>query len=248
MGSNSDTRPKYQIVATDLRRAILSQEWPAGSQIPTEESLARQYGVSRGTIRQALDQLTQEGLLSREQGRGTFVNPLPGNTRLSLTSFNVAMQRQGLIPSTRLLDGSIQKADETIARKLHLRPGTPVIRIERLRLANGEPISREVRWLSQALCPNLLQEDLEHESIHDLLLHKFRLPLTRMHHTVTVVSASQDDAELLGVPAGSTLFAVARLTYTSEDTPAVYYQAVFRTDQYHFVFEVHVDREATSFH
>ncbi len=235
--------PKYRALAKEIRRLIRSGAWPAGSQIPTELELARRFQVSRGTVRQALQILTQEGLLSREQGRGTFVRaPSPG-VALSLTSFAEAMRRQGKVPQTRLLAREVLPAEPLLARRLHLPPGTELLRIERLRLADGQPVCHEIRWLARDLCPDLLHEDLEQRSIHHLLIHAYHIPLTRMTHTVGIIGATEELAGLLQVPEGTPLFAVERLTYTTGDRPAVYYQARFRSDEYQFVFEVHVESE-----
>ncbi len=240
------TEPKYRYLADEIRRLIRAGEWPPGSQIPTELELARRFRVSRGTVRQALQLLTQEGLLSREQGRGTFVRTSEPGVALALTSFNEAMERQGKRPSTRLLSREVIPADLPLARRLRLAPGTKLLRIERLRLADDRPVCHEVRWMAYALCPQLLHEDLESQSIHYLLIHTYQIPLTRMTYTVGIAPAGEETAALLQVPVGTPLFAVERLTYTTGDRPAVYYQGRFRSDEYQFVFEIHTEEARPS--
>jgi len=239
--------PKYIQLVAELRQAIDTGLWPPGSQIPTETDLADQYGFSRGTVRQALQLLTQKHLLSREQGRGTFVTaPSPG-VALSLSSFNEAMRGQGRVPSTQVLGMDIIPADVLLTRRLDLGLGTPVLRIERLRLADGAPVAHEIRWMAESLCPGLTQEDLAVNSIHELLIHKYHVPLTRMAHTITLGSDTGPSAELLQVDSSHPLFAVERLTYTTGNRPAVLYHALFRSDQYHFVFEVKIDSQPVLF-
>lgn len=239
--------PKYLQLATDMRRAIDVGLWPPGSQIPTEAALANQYGFSRGTVRQALQLLTQEHLLSREQGRGTFVAMSPARGALSLASFNEAMRDQGRVPGTKVLSVAVIPADALLTRRLDLAMGAPVLRIERLRLADGAPVAHEIRWMAEALSPGLMNEDLATNSIHELLIHRYHVPLTRMTHTITLGSDTGRSAELLHVDASQPLFAVERLTYTTGDRPAVLYHALFRSDQYHFVFEVKIDSQPVLF-
>ncbi len=233
--------PKHYQLTEILREQILSGQFNAGDRFPTEEQLCQEYGLSRGTVRRALDTLVNEGLLRREQGRGTFVTPLhQRKTFFTLTSFDEVMRRQHRRPSTRLLKAEVIPASGEVMARLQLAASEPVMHIVRLRLADGQPVVYEVRYLAQRLCPGLLEEDLETQSIHWLLIHKYQLPLVRTTHTVEARVLSPSEADLLSAPPGSPAFFVDRLTYTIHqdvEQPAVWYQALYRGDQYQFKAE-----------
>ena len=229
--------PKYYRLAERLRRQILSGELEPGAQLATEEQLCREYAMSRGTVRQAIRLLTDEGLLRREQGRGTFVTGPSGDAPLfSLTSFDEEMRRQHRQPSTRVLATAVTPASPDVAERLEVREGAPVIRIERLRLADGRSVVHEVRELAQDLCSDLLEEDLTRHSIHSLLINKYRIPMVRMVHVVEAHRLTPDQARLLEASPGAPAFYVDRLTFTVQEgktRPAVWYRAIYRGDAYH---------------
>ncbi|GAB4538147.1 MAG: GntR family transcriptional regulator [Anaerolineae bacterium] len=233
--------PKYYQLSEILRARILSGELEPDQQLPTEEALCRQYGVSRGTVRQAISTLVQEGLIRREQGRGTFINrPRPGPAFFTLTSFDEDMRQQHRHPSTRLLASKVISATPEVAQRLALAAGEPVIHIVRLRLADEQPVVHETRYLARSLCPALLNDDLEAESVHSLLIHKYRIPLIRTIHTIEAHILSPQEASLLQAEPGTAAFFVDRLTYTMDQTgerPAVWYRAIYRGDEYHFKAE-----------
>lgn len=231
--------PKHHQVAETLRGMIRAGDLKPGDQIPTEQRLCARHGVSRGTVRQALDTLTQEGLLSREPGRGTFVrSDNIQSPHFTLGNFTEDMRQQGIETQTRVLKCRVIPAPLQVQKRLRLRPRTPVIHIERLRLANGHPVLYETRYLAERLCPEIMKHDLEKESIHALLTRRYNIPMTRAIHTIEVHKLTKAEAKLLQVPVGTPAFSVDRLTYTTGDRPAVWYQALYRGDEYHFRAEV----------
>jgi GntR family transcriptional regulator len=241
MAFKKDYRPKYIQLSELLRDRIEREELRSGDQIPTEDALSEKHRVSRGTVRQAIALLVNQGLIRREQGRGTFVNaPIAGPTFFTLTSFNDDMRRQDRQPDTRLLSAETVPASEEVARRLELNQGEPCIHIVRLRLADNQPVAQETRYLAYSLCPSLLEDDLEAESIHSLLIHKYHIPLIRTAHTIEAHILSSKEAQLLQVKPRTAAFFVDRLTYTTDEhgeRPAVWYQAIYRGDEYHFKVE-----------
>ncbi len=231
--------PKYYQLIEILREMIAGGELKPGDQLPTEALICEQYGVSRGTVRHALSALEQSNLVSREPGRGTFVNPLSDRSpHFTLTNFVEDMRRQGCEATTRLLNCRVVPAPPEVQRRLRLRPGTKIIHVERLRLVNDKPAMYEQRYLAERLCPELVRHDLENESIHLLLTRRYNIPLTRAIHTIQVQLITRAEAKLLQVPPGTPAFFVDRLTYTSGDRPVVWYQALCRSDEYHFRAEI----------
>ncbi len=229
---------KYYRVSQYLQQQIIKGEFPPNQQLPTEEVLTKGFGVSRGTVRKAIDLLETQGLVRREQGRGTFVNDPSdkGMAGFTLSDFAKEMQQQHRTPTTRVLKQEVVTASAEIAAHLNLNAGDDVLHIERLRLADNRPIVFEERYLNPQLCPELVTEDVETQSIHWLLVHKYKLPLVRVTHTVEIREAGEW-GEVLGVGSADQIFAVARLTYTKQagkTHPAVYYRAFYHGDEYQF--------------
>mgnify|MGYP000518399043 CR=1 FL=1 len=173
--------PKYFQVATLIKEQILSGELKPTDQIPTEETLVEKHGVSRGTVRKAIQLLVDEGLVESEQGRGSFVtSAMQTSNHFSLVSFEDEMRRQGRKPSTRLLRFEKRMAGERTAGRLEIRSETEVFQIERLRLADDVPVAYECRILACELCPEIEDADLENQSIHWLLSEKHDIPLVKI--------------------------------------------------------------------
>jgi GntR family transcriptional regulator len=231
--------PKYHQLAQVLHQKIMSGELKPHAQFPTETALCQQYSVSRGTVQQAIRTLVQKGLIRREQGRGTFVNPLPIRDSIffTLTSFDEDMRRQNRRPSTRLVTAEVIPATPEIAAQLKINVDDSVIHIARLRLANDQPVVYETRCLAYTFCPRLLEDDLEEESIHRLLIDKYQIPLVRMTCAVEARILSGQQAELLQALPETAAFFVDRLTFTthlSQQVPAVWFQAIYREDNYNW--------------
>jgi len=228
---------KYIQIADTLRGQITSGALSENDKLPNEDELCIQFKASRGTLREAIRLLVEEGLLRREQGRGTFVNSLKRSGMFTLTSFDEEMLRLNRMPSTRLLTAELIPAPEEVAEKLAIPTGEPVIHIDQLRLADEHPVARESRFLAHKLCPSLLNEDLVEESIHLLLVHKFNIPLVKIQHIVEIQKLSSSDAKLLQADPEALAFAVDRLSFTNlngEVSSAVWFQAVYRQEIYHF--------------
>ena len=137
--------PLHHQVYLDLRAALDAGEWRPGDQLPPERELAERYGCSLITVRRALDELAREQRLERTRGRGTFVLAAAhrARPRRAHMTFTEEMQRRGLDPETRLIAARPESAGETVAAALGLEPGSPTLYLERLRLADGEPLLLE---------------------------------------------------------------------------------------------------------
>lgn len=225
--------PKYHQLYEAIRQQIAQGELPANSQLPTEEALCQRYGVSRGTVRKAFDALANEGLIRREQGRGNFVNP----PQPTLGTFSISDQHHF---SAQKLALEVQLTSTEAAQKLDLPFQTPVIYAAQLQHLNSKPVLYEERYLAQSLCPQLIHEDIDAQSLHWLLLHKYKLPLVRVAHVIESRPVGEHHASYLGLTATSPIFFVDRLTYTRYEEkiiPAVWYRAWCRGDEYQFQAE-----------
>lgn len=234
--------PRYYQLKEILRERVRSGEWKPGDLIPSERELSETYNLSRMTARQAVTELVNEGIFFREQGKGTFVSrnkimqPL-----LRLSGFTEDIAARGQRPGTRILAARMVPADEETAPRLHVEPGQPIVRLERLRLADDEPLAIECSHLAFKGCEKLLDEDLEHHSLYQLLERKFAIPLMAADQEIEAGLATTEDAQLLRIAPGSAVLHTRRITYTDRNQAVEYAKSVYRGNQY--IFYTHLKRD-----
>ncbi|MFC7431552.1 MULTISPECIES: GntR family transcriptional regulator [unclassified Agrococcus] len=191
----ADARPKYQRLVDHLRGLIA--DLPIGASVPSERALADDSGVSRMTARKALDALEAEGLLRREVGRGTFVARPAVSLPLMLTSFTEDMRARGLQPSSRLLDARHLVADAELASVFGIAVGEALVRVERLRLADGAPFAIERTTLLDAAVPGILDADLAAGSLYEILDREHGIRFDAGHETIRAALVDPGDAAIL---------------------------------------------------
>jgi GntR family transcriptional regulator len=220
-------------VEKSLRARIASGEWMPGQQIPIEDQLCATYGVSRITVRQAVANLVNQGLIVVERGRGRFVRDSSVVAReRSVTSFTTELEEMGLKAGSVVLERSVTTADEALVTEpLQLEPGAPVVRWKRLRTGDGEPMGLQTSVLPLARFPGLEEVDLEGLSLYAVLYQSYGLLPEKAIDTFTVGSLDARDAQLLKLQPGSPAFRVERLTLAS-DGPFEYTRSVMRGDRY----------------
>ena len=169
--------PLHHQVYLDLRASLDGGEWRSGDRLPTERELAARYGCSLITVRRALLELAREARIERTRGRGTFVSR--PSIRLDMggsLSFAEEMTDQGHEPGTRLVASRSETAGSTVAAALGIEPGAPTLYVERLRLADDEPVLLEQVHLPADRFPGLLSADLEGGSLYELPRDALRHP------------------------------------------------------------------------
>ena len=240
--------PLHHQVYVDLRSSLDSGELKVGERLPPERELAQLYGCSLITIRRALDELSREGRLGRQQGRGTFVLPPRLDRDIGAAmSFTEEMQRRGLDPETRLLAARPEAASETVAAALQLEPGSPTLYLERLRLAGGEPLLLEMVHLPAERFPGLLASDLEHNSLYDVLTERYQAPVLRAREALEPVLLPAREAGLLGTKARSLALLVEGIAFTRNDVPVEFGRTYVRGDRTRYYVErIHVRSGANS--
>jgi GntR family transcriptional regulator len=202
-------RPRYRRIEQVLRERIASLR--PGDRLPSDAELQAEFGVSRMTARNAMQRLTDEGLVAREPGRGSFVAEPPTHRRSDrLMTFTQEMRRRGLVPTSQLLQRGLRPADEAEAAALGLPVGAAVVEVRRLRCADGRPIALETAVLVGATASVVLDGDLEHGSLHELL-GRAGFALRRGSGTIEAAAATPDDAERLGVELGAPLLVERRV-------------------------------------
>ncbi|MCR5883377.1 GntR family transcriptional regulator [Rhizobacter sp. J219] len=203
-----------------LRAGILEGRYPAEEQLPTEHDLTALYDVSRITVRRALHDLENEGLVQRLQGRGTFVRrPQVTQDLARLQSFGEAMRPLGHETSSRVLSVREVKPPQAVAQRLGLTMRTKVSEIRRVRHLNGAPVSLDVSYFATTLGRRLAKEDLASRDIFLILEHDYGLPLGHADLIIGSRLADEALATILGVPPGAAVLHVDRLTTDTEGRP-----------------------------
>jgi GntR family transcriptional regulator len=222
-----------------LRGEIVAGRWSVDEKLPSERELCEAFGLSRTTIREAIDALVNEGLLRREKGRGTFIAApkILESLLQSPTGFTDSMNEQDLPVCTRVLRMEVGVAPDLIARELRVTMDEPLIILDRLRFIFDEPILLVTSYLPQRLCPSLVNDDLTHNSLYHLLRNKYGFTIARAKRCMEAVAANEMEAKLLQINSGAPLMLIESIVYTEEGTPLEYFKARHRGDRTKFLVE-----------
>ncbi|MBN6052638.1 GntR family transcriptional regulator [Nonomuraea sp. RK-328] len=223
--------PKYFQLREILLDLIDSDELSIGAAIPSERELCQRFGLSRMTVRQAVDHLVSEGRLHRVPGKGTFVARPKIELALQLTSFTDDMRARGMEPGSRDLDRRIVRASGHLAKELGIQPGEEVHFIERLRTADGEPLSIERAHIPVRLAPGLGDLDLADKSLYELLETRYGLVMDAGELTIDGGIADPSDADLLKLPRGGAVLLLQRRSF-SGGVCAELGVSTYRADRY----------------
>jgi len=228
--------PLYAQVENVIMDRISNGSLPAGSRLPSEDSLVQEYAVSRTTIRAAIQSLVQRGLVEIRRGKGTFVtHPKITQELTELTGFVEDMQTLGRNATAKLLDQQAVAANQVVARQLALPKGSPVVRIQRVRLADGVPLSFDETYLPRELGRKIMVDNLETEPIFSLLERKYNTPLVEAEYRLEAICADATVATALRISVGSPIFLIERTSYSIGHRPVDYEKLHYRGDQIRFV-------------
>jgi GntR family transcriptional regulator len=233
--SLTNPSPLYAVLETQIADGIASGEFPIGSQLPTEDGLIQRFAVSRTTVRKAIQNLSNRGLIEIRRGTGTFVaQPRITQDLTELTGFVEDMEALGHAATARLIDRTVLAADATVAEQLALAVGSRVVRIRRVRLANGIGMSLDETYLPLEIGQKVVKHDLELEPIFTLLERRYDIPLLEAEYKLEAISADEYVAAALGVGAGSPIFRIERTSYTVGGRPVDYEKLHYRGDLIRF--------------
>lgn len=239
--------PLYFQLRNILRDRIIGGEFRADERIPPELELCRHYGVSRITVRKAIDALVQEELLYTRQGKGTFVTPQKLRRRLPrLYSFTEDMRELGLNPSSTVVDFRIEAAKAQDAASLKLpEHDQNVFTIVRVRRVNAEPVLLETTLIPHFLCPDLLSSDLEKDSLYRVLREDYALILHDAEETYEAAIIRGEEAKLLESKRNQAVFHIQRIANLADGTPFELTRSVARGD--YMQFTLHLVSNQTEF-
>ena len=233
-------QPLYREVKRLLTQSLIEGEWPAGAALPSETRLAERYSVSIGTLRKAIDELVAERVVTRHQGRGTFVATHNAN-RLMFHFFHIVGRDGGMeYPTTRTLAFRRARAGAQEARRLGIAAGAAVLRVRNLLSLAGSPVILDDIVLPQALFADLTEKILtaRDNTIYHLYQTRYGINVLRSSERLSAVLAEADAAKLLKVNTGAPLLAINRTALTYHDTPVELRRSLVNTAAHEYASDL----------
>jgi len=235
----SSTVPLYTQIKEALRAKIIDGTYVAHQQLPSESEMIHAFGVSRITVRQAINDLQKEGLLFKVHGKGTFVAmPNVSQELTHLQGFGEAMHRLGHETFSEVFGLKMVKGSGIVCAKLAIDEGAAVTEIRRVRYLNREPVSIDYSWVRHEVGSRLSEKNLREKDLFSLLENALRQPLHSADVEIDATSASAEIATRLKVAAGSPILRIERLTYAEQDKPLVFEYLHYRAETFKYKMKV----------
>ncbi len=230
-------RPLYRQVKDVLLKRLGDRVWQPGQILPSEPEIAADLGVSQGTVRKALDEMTAENLLVRRQGRGTFV-ARHDEERILFQFFRLLSDSGGRrFPESRVLDVRVTRASAEARERLRLGATDKVVQIERVRSLDGTTCVAEGMVLPQKLFAGIEARELPN-NLYELYASEFGVTIARASERLKAVAATPRTAKHLDVPVGAPLLSVDRIAFGVDGTPAEWRVSLCRTDRFHYLCDL----------
>lgn len=230
--------PIYYQLEQGIKEMIEKGQLQPGEMIPSEREWAETYEISRMTVRQAINNLVNDGYLVRKRGKGTFVatkkieQPLKG-----LTSFSEDMRARGMVPGTKLLAFHTVPAPLSFAKQLGIDEGEEIYEIRRIRLADGLPMALETAYVPCSLVPGLTEQNVS-GSIYEFIEKKLGLAIRSATQILEASVARKLEEELLQMKEGAPVLLIQRNSYLQNGQPLEIVKSVYRADRYKFMIEM----------
>lgn len=232
-GKNGDL-PAYQRIQNVIRDRIAAGQLGTGDVVESERELARIHGVSLMTARHALSSLEQEGIVERRRGAGTFI-AAPKIHFNKLSGYTEQMAARGLTASAKVLISKIIDNDQEISARLGLPPMSRLVKIQRLRLAAGEPFAIETCYLSADEFEGLASAQLGTGSLFSTLQRDYNIELSHADEEVDATAADPVTADLLGIPRKSPLLRIRQLMFSVKGKAVIYALGFYRSDRHNLM-------------
>ena len=218
---------------------MLISHLDADSPLPSERSLAEKYRVSRVTLRKALSELADDGLIFTIHGAGSFVSQPRVTKRLKLLSFSDEIRGRGLTPTTKIISTQLLIPDELDNDATLEFIDEPTYKITRLRLGNSEPLSHETTLIAESIAPGLLELDLT-KSIYSILQNQYNVKFDYAEEQISPVVVSSSMAQLLNLKKGQPAFEIKRTAFNQRGLQIERSTSVRRGDRWAFKYTVKV--------
>ena len=229
--------PVYIKIHNQIKRDIEAGIWKVGDRIPSERALSVKFDVSRMTLRQALQTLVDEGILERRIGAGTYVARQKVQEKMSgTTSFTEIMRSQGKFPSSKTISYLTVSPSLSEQERLQLGEKDKVVRMERIRLADGVPISFEVTTIPAALIKDFSRSEVT-DSFYATMEQKGGYRIGRAKQTVMATLASENIAEHLNIKKGDAILRLRQITYLDDERPFEYVRTQYAGERFEFFLE-----------
>lgn len=232
--------PLYQQIKEFIVEKIENKEWKPGDKIYSENQLFDWFNVSRNTVKKAIEDLEQEGILYRLQGKGTFVNKPKIEQSLSgFYSFSEVLKKKGLKPKDVVLDVMVEQASHKVAQSLQIDKGEEVVVLQRLRYAQEEPIILESSYLRKDNIhePKKMAE-VENIPLYELLRSEFDIHVNSAKEAFEPVLINEQEENYLGVHVGSPALLLERIAYDEQRKPVEFCKSIVRGDRCKFYTEL----------
>lgn len=243
MIDKSSPVPIYYQLELKIRQMIESEQLQPGDALPSERQFTEKYNISRMTVRQAINNLVNDGLLYRQKGKGTFVAKKKFEQDLSgLTSFNEDMRNLGFTPSNKVLSFKLISGDKRIIEQLKLSNHEPIYEIKRIRLANDEPVALETIYTPQKIVGNMTEEDIA-VSFYEHLEYNLHLKIAYGKQTIEAALANEQEIKHLRIETGDPVLLMRRTSYLADEpeTPVEFVKSTYRADKYKFHLQMKRD-------
>ncbi len=238
--------PRYHQIAQSLRERITEGRPAPGQRLDNQRSLAREFGVTLMTLRQALEVLERDGLIIRRHGLGTFVSsPIVDYDILHLRTFAGDLSAKGERVATRFLGSRFAVADRWVSRELGLGRRARVFALERLRLVDGHPMSLQLSYLPAAIGEEVAKADLAVTPLRQALSFKLGIEITAARETVSAVHLEAAAARELGCRPGIPAFRSDRVSIGPDGTPVVYDRVFIPGDRFRITRQLHYNGSKT---
>lgn len=235
MATAARKQPLYDQLV-DLLSDKIQNEMHPGDALPSERDLAETYGLSRTTVRLAMSELEELGLVTRKHGKGTFVSNVSRDTTdlMGTYSFTDQMRSLGRVPHTEVIDFEVREASKFVAQNMDLRLGEAVFRMRRLRTADGVPMMLERTYMPVKVFEGLTQRMVESKSLYEIVEQDFRMKIKTAEEAFGARAARPDEARLLKIDEDAPVLHLVRTTYNSKNVVIEYTRSVARADMFEY--------------
>lgn len=231
----------HEFVYNDLKEKITKNIYPENSLLPKEIEMTNIYQVSRHTVRKAMDRLSQEGLVRKVKGTGTFVTGKKADYSLSnMTSFSEIVKSQGGNPNSIVLSTKLINVEERITTQLNLPVDSKVYVVERIRKSDDLNLCLEVTYISPKVCPNIDDHITTNASLYELYEKVYGLSLDEGVFKLEAINASKEVSKLLDIPAASSILYMEAVIHLTNNTPLYFVEAYYVGSRY--IFTVNLKR------